>query len=66
MKHRRCLGILKEQVSTSVVKRSQYLFKMEVKVDLKPYQGEIDDFKLNHWLQQLDIYFNTAHYIEEE
>jgi len=66
MKHRRFLGILKEKVSTSVVKRSQYLFKTEVKVDLKPYQGEIDDFKLNHWLQQLDIYFNISPYIEEE
>lgn len=66
MKHIRCLGILKEKLSTSVVKRSQYLFKMEVKVDIKPYQSEIDDFKLNHWFQQLDVYFNIAHYIEEE
>jgi hypothetical protein len=30
---------------------SQPLFKMEVKVDIKPYQGEIDVVKLNHWLQ---------------
>lgn len=53
-------------MSTSVVKRSQYLFKMEVKVDIKTYQSEIDDFKLNNWFQQLDVYFNIAHYIEEE
>jgi hypothetical protein len=41
----------KEQPSSSVITSSQSLFKMEVKVDIKPYQGEIDVVKLNHWLQ---------------
>jgi hypothetical protein len=30
---------------------------MEAKVDINPYQGEIDAFRLNHWLQQLEFYF---------
>jgi hypothetical protein len=38
---------------------------MEVKVDIKPYQGEIDAVKLNHWLQQLEVYF-SVHHIDEE
>jgi hypothetical protein len=43
----------KEKPSSSVVNPSQSLFNMEVKVDIKPYQGDIDALKLNHWLQQL-------------
>jgi hypothetical protein len=35
------------------------------KVDINPYQGEIDALKLNHWLQQLQIYF-SVHCIDEE
>jgi hypothetical protein len=38
---------------------------MEVKVDINPYQGEIDALKLNHWLQQLEFYF-SIHHIDEE
>jgi hypothetical protein len=38
---------------------------MEVNVDIKPYQGVIDDVKLNPWLQQLEVYF-SVHNIEEE
>jgi hypothetical protein len=38
---------------------------MEEKVDIKPYQGEIDAVKLNNWLQQLEVYFNV-HDIKEE
>jgi hypothetical protein len=41
----------KEKPSSSAITPSQPLFKMEVKVDIKPYQGEIDVVKLNHWLQ---------------
>lgn len=37
---------------------------MEAKVDIKPYHGEIDTLKLNHWLQQLEVYF-SVHHIEE-
>jgi hypothetical protein len=37
---------------------------MEVKVDINPYQGEIDALKLNHWLQQLEVYF-SVHHIDE-
>ena len=36
-------------------------FKMEAKVDDKSYQGEIDALKLNHWLQQLEVYFSVRH-----
>ena len=38
---------------------------METKVNIKPYQGEIDALKLNHWLQQLEVYF-SIHHIDEE
>jgi hypothetical protein len=38
---------------------------MEVKVDVNPYQAEIDALKLNHWLQQPKVYFNI-HHIDEE
>jgi hypothetical protein len=55
----------KEKPSSSAITPSQPLFKMEVKVDIKPYQGEIDVVKLNHWLQQLEVYFNV-HNIDEE
>jgi hypothetical protein len=41
----------KEQASSITINASQYLFKMEEKVDIKPYQGEIVALKLNHWLQ---------------
>jgi hypothetical protein len=37
---------------------------MEVKVDIKPYQGEIDALKLSHWLHQLEVYF-SVHHIDE-
>jgi hypothetical protein len=37
---------------------------MEAKVDIKPYQGEINSLKLNHSLQQLDVYFSD-HHIDE-
>jgi hypothetical protein len=38
---------------------------MEAKVDIKPYQGEINCVKLNHWLHQLEVYF-SVHNIDEE
>jgi hypothetical protein len=41
----------KERPSSSAITSSQSLFKVEVKVDIKPYQGEIDVVKLNQWLQ---------------
>jgi len=34
---------------------------MEEKVDIKPYQGDIDALKLKHWLQQLEFYFSVHH-----
>jgi hypothetical protein len=40
----------KEKPSSSVITSSQSLFKMEAKVDIKPYQGETDVVKLNQWL----------------
>jgi hypothetical protein len=41
----------KEKPSSNVITPSQSLFKMEVKMDIKPYQGDIYVIKLNHWLQ---------------
>ena len=38
---------------------------MEAKVDIKPYQGEIDALKLNHLLDQVEVYF-IIHNIDEE
>jgi hypothetical protein len=38
---------------------------MEAKVEINPYQCEIDELKLNHWLQQLEFYF-SVHLIDEE
>ena len=38
---------------------------MEARVDIKPYQGEIDALKLNHLLQQLEVYF-SIHQIDKE
>jgi hypothetical protein len=55
----------KEKPSSSVVDPSQSLFKMEAKVDINPYQSEINALKLNHWLQQLQVYF-SIHHIDEE
>jgi hypothetical protein len=39
---------------------------MEVKVDIKPYQGEIDDVKLNRWLQWLEFYFSVHNIKQRE
>jgi hypothetical protein len=41
----------KEKPSSSVITSLQSLFKMEAKVDIKPYQDDIDVVKLNYWLQ---------------
>jgi len=38
---------------------------MEVKVDIDPYQGEINVVKLNNYLQQVEVYF-SVHNIDEE
>lgn len=55
----------KDQPSLSVVNQSQPLFKIESKLDIKLYQNKIDNLKLYHWLQQLEVYF-SVHQIEEE
>jgi hypothetical protein len=55
----------KDQLSFSVVNPSQSLFNMEVKVDIKPDQGEISALTLNHWLQELEVYF-IIHHINEQ
>jgi hypothetical protein len=39
---------------------------MKSKVDINPYQGDIDALKLNCWLQQLEVYFSTHHIDEEQ
>jgi hypothetical protein len=41
------------------------MFKLEAKVDIKPYHGNIDVVRLNNWLQQLEVYF-SLHNIDEE
>jgi hypothetical protein len=40
----------KDQPISSAITPSESLFKMEVKVDMKPYKGEIEEVKLNHKL----------------
>jgi hypothetical protein len=55
----------KEHLSLSGMNPSQSLFNMEAKVDIHPYQGEVDVLKMNHWLQQLEFYF-SVHHIDEE
>jgi hypothetical protein len=44
---------------------SYSLFKMEEKLDINPYQGDIDALKMSHWLHQLEVYF-IVHHIDEE
>jgi hypothetical protein len=41
----------KEQPSSNVIIPSQTLFKMEVKVEIETYQGDLAFVYLNHWLQ---------------
>jgi len=55
----------KHQPSSSSMNYSQYLFKMEEKIDIKMYQGGIDALNINHWLNPLEVYF-SVHHIEEE
>jgi hypothetical protein len=56
----------KERLSLSAITSSQYLFKVEVKVDIKPCQDEIDVLKLNRWLQQLEVYFSVNNIGEDK
>jgi hypothetical protein len=51
----------KEKPSSSENSPSQSLFKMEEKVDIKPCQCDIDVVNLNHWLEQLEVYFSVHH-----
>lgn len=43
-------GPKKYQPSLSDMNHSQSIFKMEAKVDINSYHGNIDALKLNHWL----------------
>jgi hypothetical protein len=43
-------GLRKEKSISTSIKPSYSLFNMESKVDINPYQDEIDELKLNHWL----------------
>jgi len=38
---------------------SRLPFKVEAKVDIKPYDGEVDVIKMNHWLHKLKVYFSV-------
>ena len=58
-------GLEIDQLYQSFINHSQSMLKMEVKVDNKAYQGDINSLKLNHQLQQVQFYFNV-HHIEEE
>jgi len=42
---------LEKKRARSNIISSHSLFKVEGKVDIKPYQGDIDIVKLNKWLQ---------------
>jgi hypothetical protein len=55
----------KEKLSSNTINPSQYLFNMEEKVYINTYKGDIDALKLNHWLQQLEFFFNV-HHIDEK
>lgn len=41
-------------------------FKMEVRLDILVYCGEIDPKELNGWLKKLEVYFSTKDYIEDQ
>jgi hypothetical protein len=45
--------------SISNITSSLSMVKVEAKVDIKPYQHEIDVTKMNQWLQQFEVYFNV-------
>jgi hypothetical protein len=53
-----------EKVSSSSTSY-QSSFKLEAKVDIKPYEGEVNTIKPNHRLQQLEVYF-IMHNVNEE
>jgi hypothetical protein len=55
----------KKQPSSRSIAPSMSLFKMEVKVDIKQCKGDIDALNLNHWLQQLEVYFSVHNIYEE-
>lgn len=54
----------RDQSSSSVVNQS--MFKMEVKVDIKPYHDDIDALKLKQWLLQMEFYFSAIRSRKEE
>jgi hypothetical protein len=45
---------------------SQSLFKVERKVDVKPYQGDNNVIKLNQWLKKLEVYLNFPNIGEDQ
>lgn len=44
--------------------KTQAPSRVEAKIYIKPYAGEIDAFKLNQWLQQLEVSF-SVHEVSE-
>eukprot|EP01018_Ginkgo_biloba_P032244 Gb_13779 [translate_table: standard] len=40
-------------------------FKVEAKVEIPPYEGQLDAEKLNNWLSQLEVYFGCQGLDEE-
>lgn len=46
----------KEKPSSSSNTSSQSLFKVEEKMIINPYQGEIDVIKFNTWFKNIEVY----------
>ncbi|OMO60967.1 hypothetical protein CCACVL1_23781 [Corchorus capsularis] len=41
-------------------------FKMEVRIEIPIYDGELDPEKLNRWIKQLEVYFSTKPYTNQQ
>ncbi|OMO87157.1 hypothetical protein CCACVL1_09231, partial [Corchorus capsularis] len=41
-------------------------FKMEVRIEIPIYDGELDPEKLNGWIKQLEVYFSTKSYTDQQ
>ncbi|OMO77559.1 hypothetical protein COLO4_25093 [Corchorus olitorius] len=41
-------------------------FKMEVRIEIPIYDGELNPEKLNGWIKQLEVYFSTKPYTNQQ
>jgi hypothetical protein len=71
-KNKRTRGAKGRKGRTKYQKRAfsnQYshdLFKVEMKVKINPYEGEVDVNKFNHWLQHIEVCFSVNNVREEK